>query len=71
MNEIITWIPVGDRLPENSRDVLVYCPREDAEVWLGYYDAGQWDWADASVVRGEITHWAELPDGPKLDEVTP
>ena len=56
------WIAVDDRLPDDDTTVLVSGPNDD--VWIGWHDGdGGWKSVDASPI--EVTHWAEMPEGPK------
>lgn len=61
----ITWIPVTQELPDEEQTVLVYSPKSDSPVWIGFLDAGQWREVSAELYTEEVTHWAHLPEGPK------
>ena len=40
-NEESEWIPVNERLPEESTSVLVWCP-ERKSIYCAYFEAKQW-----------------------------
>lgn len=62
--ETITWIAAADRLPDDDRNVLQTAP--GAMVWPGYCVNGAWYSADGcAYAAGEVTHWAEMPKGPR------
>ena len=57
------WIPVTERLPEESGEYLAYCGEYDG-ICVLYYEIlktkGKWrtNWK-------EVTHWMPLPTPPK------
>ena len=59
--ERFRWIPVEERLPPNSRKVLLYTDR--GAVFRGYYDHVHQSWRTTKTVN--ITHWRAMPDGPE------
>lgn len=63
----MNWSSVLDRLPDDDIDVLVYVPGASESVWIGHYDgeAGVWRWCDGGVIHQTVTHWMELPEGPR------
>lgn len=62
--ETITWIATADRLPDDDRNVLQAAP--GAMVWPGFCVNGVWYSADGcAYAAGEVTHWAEMPKGPR------
>lgn len=76
----IDWISVKDRLPESNKDVMVYWPDGGkygfpAGVGIAImYKLGKYpNWSAPSFISGyeyeadfgQITHWAEVPEGPK------
>jgi hypothetical protein len=67
----IRWIATADELPDEDIIVLVFSPSESEPVWPGYFDGQSADgdtWRTASGHRIEVTHWAELPTGPTVDQ---
>lgn len=61
----MTWIPVGERLPENgSGDLIVY---DGEDVFIANIYDGHWsrDFGDGIIdpVFG-VTHWQPLPEPP-------
>lgn len=67
--QIPRWIPVSERLPEESGRYLVIA----IEPWFGStcteimrYRAGENLWAyDGRITESKITHWMLLPEPPK------
>jgi hypothetical protein len=63
LESMFAWIPVGERLPDDDRDVFVF--DDKGERWLGYYDhsgAGQWFFCSGE--EANITHWMDMPPAP-------
>ena len=54
------WIDVNDEMPDSDLTVLVFT---GGETWLGYFDGNVWQSVEAGAI--EVTHWMELPEGPK------
>lgn len=54
------WISVEDELPDDGKIVLTY---GDSVVWVGYLDGGLW--RTASGYPATVTHWSDMPEGPK------
>lgn len=54
------WIPVSERLPEDSADVLV-CHKNGSVTTNAWLDAHWWFKDD----KNPITHWLPLPQPPK------
>lgn len=64
------WISVDDRVPEQFVSVLVYMPGEYhlPTVREGYLRPdGKWDAAYYTRTPDEVTHWANMPEPPKVD----
>ncbi len=58
------WIPVSERLPEDSQRVLVCCA--DGRQYVAATDGGFWsDGREYSDHIHDITHWMPLPEAPK------
>lgn len=72
MNDIIRavdkcrWHDAAKELPDRHIIVLMHCPNSDEPVWMGYYSDEGWrtDQCDG-LEAGTVTHWADLPEGPK------
>lgn len=63
--ELIQWIRLGERLPDDDSTVLFFAPEMDEPVWLGWCDSGRWYCIDASPIeQGLVIAWAEVPGGP-------
>lgn len=68
--ESIEWISVIDDQPDEGVLVLLFSDSASEPVWPGYLDALTacgcvWSSADGSQIDG-VTHWAEMPVGPKV-----
>jgi hypothetical protein len=69
----VNWQPVSTP-PDAETTVLLYMPKADEPIWLGYLDFDEEKplWRDVSSVglRGRFapTHWAHLPEPPACDE---
>lgn len=72
------WIPVGERLPDHNKTVLVYCTGVVAGshvVHIGSLDSGKF-WflrthpgiSSFPVLEWQVTHWMPLPDPPGKDD---
>ena len=70
------WISVEDKLPQYTRDVLVYRPNMAMKILVdtydGYYGDDDDEWNEGWALYGKdthgnpvITHWAYLPKPPK------
>jgi hypothetical protein len=71
--EEIVWIDAtGDR-PDDDVTVLIFAPNADEPVWPGYCctdDSGTlWFWADGSEIHDRVSHYAEMPAGPREGQV--
>ena len=64
--DAMKWIPVTDRLPEDSRGVIL-CTRSRI-VGVGFYDKNTRNWVQNYSGGGifiAVTHWMPLPEPPK------
>lgn len=61
---ISEWIPVGDRLPDAGKDVLVY-EQQWRKISIAYYLHGAEIWEDVNALQPDVTHWMPLPEPPK------
>ena len=62
------WIPVSERLPEERRSVLVWCPRYK-NIYCAYLEKEQW-WifgAFVQIVPNEVIAWTPLPEPYKAE----
>ncbi len=61
-----TWIPVSERLPKNSEDVLIIDDRNRMHVSCYFLSKDYWTWErrDDQIGLGEVTHWMQLPEVP-------
>jgi hypothetical protein len=63
--ESLTWVSVEDQLPDESLRVLVHCPDFPEPVQFGWYDGVYWFSDDEDFGEGEVSAWANVPEGPK------
>ena len=61
------WVPVGERLPLNSRAVIANVPSAYGPQEASFRD-GKW-YDGFGVTRHPVTHWQPLPPGPETKEV--
>jgi hypothetical protein len=66
LNEIITWIPVSEKLPDDFVTVFLFSPVTDEPVWLGYREETSWSYVDN--FPANPTHWAAMLSGPTADD---
>jgi hypothetical protein len=69
LQNIITWIPVAERLPDDCTTVLLFDPSANEPVVFGFIDAGEWR-TDDMITCIEPSHWADIPAGPHPSMVT-
>ena len=68
MDEIITWIPTKQQLPDDEITVMLFVPEHDEPVWLGYHEDYAWYLTDGTpLAQNAVTHWANFPNGPELE----
>jgi hypothetical protein len=72
VNALPRWIPVGEQLPGEYVNVLVFLHSLD---WNSIYysidhltEEGQW-WKASTSWKHEVTHWMPLPEPPKEDKL--
>lgn len=59
------WIPVKERLPEESSAVLIWCP-ERQNIYCAYWEEKRWwifgaGWEEVTL---DVTAWMPLPEPP-------
>ena len=67
------WTPVSQELPDNTRDVLVWCEIEYAfnVIAVGWYDRSNDAWhLKNSTGLTEAFAWGDLPPAPSLDRTS-
>jgi hypothetical protein len=61
------WVPVRERMPDNSKAVLVWCP-ERKNKYTACWKVPYWlhfGGACSSEVTEDVTHWKPLPNPPE------
>ena len=61
----VEWIPITERMPDNTDDCLVYIPSDGVELAFRLYgdiSADTWD-SDSGFISG-VTHWMPMPPAP-------
>ena len=64
-SQILRWIPVSERLPDNVKSVIV------CDICDGYFGCweycggGEWSVGYLTYSINDITHWTPLPEPPK------
>jgi hypothetical protein len=69
VSEQIEWVSALDELPDEGVTVLLFSQADGEPVWPGYFDEATahgyvWRSADGMEIEN-VTHWAEMPEGPK------
>lgn len=68
------WVPVSERLPDNSGWVFVYTKRDERHVAFPTLDkiiGNEWVVGGHQLIAlppGEVTHWQPLPPAPESSE---
>ena len=59
------WISVKERLPENTKAIIVWCP-ERANQYTAYWRFDEW-WffGGIGLLTEPVTHWIPLPSPPE------
>lgn len=63
----MTWIPVGERLPEDAGDVIVFDAHENCVLvaaYSSYWKLWTTEVGDIADTVFEVTHWQPLPEPP-------
>lgn len=68
--EQITWHAVADCLPDSDMTVMVYSELWDDPIFMGWHD-GDDGWRNIHAENIQPTHWADLPQGPKIEAFHP
>lgn len=64
-NETIVWKCVDEEMPDDGLDVLLKTNCASYPVWIGSHDSDTgWAWCDGTMPLYEVTHWAEMLEGP-------
>lgn len=66
------WISVEDRLPEESKEVLIYLPEynsvETASLFtIPSLNLKEWTQDEDAFMLDEVSHWMPMPEPPKED----
>jgi hypothetical protein len=72
----LKWIPVTERLPEETRvpkDVLVYHKLGNCGMYVdrAWYDSDKNKWRSALSMNMKVTHWMQMPEPPQRHAATP
>lgn len=58
----LEWISTDVENPDDDSTVLLALETE--EVVAGFLNTGVWRDTNAERIRGEVTHWADMPEAP-------
>ena len=62
------WIPVTERLPENTVEVLVFRPKMKIEIGISCRIDDEWLRYGKDLHGNDvITHWMPLPEPPEVE----
>ena len=59
----VFWKPAAEK-PASDTTVLLFDQAASEPVWMGFFDGGLWREVDG--MPATPTHWAQLPEGPKV-----
>jgi hypothetical protein len=66
LQETITWYSVHDSMPDDDQTVMIRIPSPAEPTWIGFHDSNDgWHYIEGMKINYAVTHWAELPEGPK------
>lgn len=64
--QIINWHPVATSLPDSDITVMVALDGDSEPVWMAHFDGAAWiSVSDGTDITAEVTHWADIPEGPE------
>jgi len=65
---VLRWIK-SDTLPDADETVLIYMPKADDPVGVGFTDGKRWfDYNGALLFwKQEVTHWMPFPEPPRAE----
>ena len=72
-DETISWIDMEEELPDDSINVLIFgytmATSDHRDVWIAHWDSESGCWRHDNGGRAFlITHWSNMPTGPKGDD---
>lgn len=68
-NNTPEWISIKDRLPDDSREVLIHnAEYREPLMIIGWYSHDFKSWVSYDVDNLEVTHWMPLPEPPKAKD---
>ena len=60
----MNWKDVAAEMPDADSTVLIYAPKDNDPVWLGYFDGQDWRGIHGGLLAHKVTHWMEMPEPP-------